>query len=142
MEDEKVTSFNEEQTQGASWNLAQAIVFEIGQLLASASGYFVRENMVKAYHSLKSVKLRIVQYLDSKERLVFLEQEQKVENLLYRSEQLGHKYNEYENRIVLKEYSRYRKAFMQEYEIYNSMIMDSLRKAGLDIPNKSDEGMF
>lgn len=119
-----------------SWNLSQALIAEIANLLQRASGYYVEGKFWQSFDCLKATKFRFIQSLNKEEREKFEKQEAKVSGYLrFHIPALG-----YDNPNL---WAKIRGVIRQEVDIYNVMVMDSLNKYGYLIkPKETAKEMF
>ncbi len=102
-----------------AWNLSQALISEIQNLLLLASSKYNRGEIQKAFYYMKSVKLRFIQSLDKTER-----------NALKKIELSFIK-------LKLKYYGRDLSGRQSStYEFYTEKIMDLLNDYGYLVPLK------
>lgn len=104
-------------TEQVEWNLSSAIIAEIQNLLNKANNLYLLGNLPKAFWSLKAVKFRFIQSLDSKERK---------------------KLRELEKDFLIAQRNNERGSMAYYYEEYTEQIMDLLESYGYLIPKKKD----
>lgn len=105
---------NLSQVDQVEWNLSSALITEIQSLLSISSRLYLSGNLKKAFWSLKAVKLRFIQSLETKEREELKEIEKK--------------FNE----------SKDTNKTAYVYDVYTEKIMDLLQAYGYLIPLKKD----
>ncbi len=99
------------------WNLSSALIAEIQSLLSISNRAYLNGNLSKAFWCLKTVKFRLIQSLDPKERTSLKEIEM---NFMK----------------AMKERKKPMMAYL--YEKYTENIMDYLEAYGYLIPKKKD----
>ena len=99
------------------WNLSSALINEIQALLSISTRLYLAGNIRKAFWSLKAVKFRFIQSLNSEERTLLKDLEK-----------------EFFHSINKKEKNK----MAYVYDVYTEKIMDFLEMYGYLIPKKKD----
>lgn len=101
-----------------SWNLSEAVMIEIGNLLKEASLSYTDGKMQRWFWTLKTIKMRIIPKLNSSERKELLEREHDIR--------------------LCQKIPKYRKYLPNHIEKYNELILDLLEDKGFYPQNKED----
>lgn len=121
------------ETEKVSWNLSQALIMELGNLLRRASDYYIRANYQLALNSLQAVRQRIIQSLDPTERKDLRNQEVELQKLIYGESQENTGFK------VTSKFYKIRAELQHKFEDYNEALMDLLEKYGYLINKKEDQ---
>lgn len=104
-----------EEKKQVSWNLSEAIIFELAGLLQLASTHYLTGNINKWFFTLKAVKMRILPKLSKEER----DSLKKIELKFGKSYQQKYEKN-----------SKIRGICISSVEEYNEAILDYLKDYG------------
>jgi len=110
-----------------SWNLAEALIIQLGNLLAQSNSNYLNGRIDKAFFCLKVIRQRIIQSLKPDERKQIIELEK---------EFVGNGFSKVNQ---IKEYQNQKQKQMVVYEKYNTLIMDFLEKYGYLIKKQEDD---
>lgn len=112
----------EDITKEVSWNASQGIIFQISNLLDTATKRYLEGKNKEWFFRLKAIKMRIIQSLESGERKELKEKEGEIEKLFS------------SNKIIDKV------KITSAIERYNELLMDFLDEYGYLIQKKTDMG--
>lgn len=123
-----VQNSNTSSTTEVSWNLSQAVIYELQNLLTQATNNYIRGDPIKSYFCLKAVKMRVIASFKPEERKSLRKLEIDI------AEQITQ---------IRKEEDSLRKQellniFSAHYEFYNEKLIDLLDKYGYLISKKQE----
>ena len=130
---EEVTFEGESQSTGAKWNTEEALVTQIGYLLAESSSLLVRSDRLKAFLCLKECRKKIDARLDDDEKEDFKNREIKILRWL--------KYLSTDNIEEESPRIRSRLSFVlgRAIDAYSDCLMSMLKKYGYAFSLKEDK---
>jgi len=125
-----------------SWNLSQALIFEISNMLKLSSTNYILMNFEKSFTALKCVKMRIIANLNEDEIMEFVTLEKNCKIGLIKqkvtkfkeSNQFGCPYTEDDFNAA----KNIKVNLVDAIDEYNEKIMIALKKYGFLIPAKKD----
>lgn len=124
-----------EKTEQASWNLSQAMINELANLLSAASYHFVRGRYGQSLIHLEAVRMRLAATITNDERQEFRDLEKTLHTLLNQETSI----HPFEQESIFKWNTESLPKIHELLDIYNEKLMLCLKKYGLLIPPKEDK---
>ena len=123
---------NNNKEQKVSWNLAEALIQELGDLLKEASKNYIRNDFDKSFGILKAIRMRVVDRLKDEELEMFIG----MENQMYLLSKQKKAKGDFgvQSRENLE--SSYR--FWRMLDDYNNKLLRTMRKYGYLMESKGD----
>lgn len=116
-----------------SWNLAEALIEELGDLLKQASRNYVQNNFDKVFSILKAIRMRIVDRLTDEELKMFIDMEDNLYILSNKKKQTGD-FGKPNKETIESGYK-----FWKTLDNYNNTLLKTMRKYGYLIGAKQDK---
>ena len=120
-----------EEIERVSWNLRQLLIYDIGDLLRSASVQYVKRNYAKVFDYLKAAKMRVVAYLNAEEIQKLADMEIKAYGYINATKPTG--FN-----TLSEDTKKNQKDLWLILDSYNNLLFSLLKKYGLLIPIQED----
>lgn len=83
-----------------SWNLSEAVTIELGELLKTASGLYLRGSTDHWYITLRAIKMRLVPKLSKEERTQLFNIEYRILLSKKHKRPIGHLIEQYNDRLL------------------------------------------
>jgi hypothetical protein len=128
----------ETETFEVAWNLSQALIMEISNLLQRANNHYLKGELDKAFYCLKAIKFRIIQDLNPEERKVLSDLEDTYSQLIHALAEFTSSPNNAKNNMPENVIKISKQKGPEGYEKYNETLMDLLGKYGYTISKKED----